>query len=100
MLFFQEMCLPQAFHQPLTVSSSPRAKPLLPFLLIRDARAHEQKGKLSVSPSANMSNSSTRRSESVTMSDIARHAGVSRPTVSIVLNNRHEKIGIALETRE
>ena len=36
----------------------------------------------------------------VTMSDIARRAKVSRPTVSIVLNERHEAIGIAEETRE
>lgn len=34
------------------------------------------------------------------MSDIARRANVSRPTVSIVLNERHEAIGIADETRE
>ena len=40
-----------------------------------------------------------KRSESVTMSDIARLAGVSRPTVSIVLNERHESIGIAESTR-
>ena len=41
-----------------------------------------------------------RRPESVTMSDIAQRAGVSRPTVSIVLNDRHETVGIAPETRE
>jgi LacI family transcriptional regulator len=35
----------------------------------------------------------------VTMSDIAERAGVSRPTVSVVLNERHEDIGIAKETR-
>lgn len=34
------------------------------------------------------------------MSDIAQRAGVSRPTVSIVLNDRHETVGIAAETRE
>ena len=41
-----------------------------------------------------------RRSDAVTMSDIAERAGVSRPTVSIVLNGRHEAIGIANDTRE
>lgn len=40
-----------------------------------------------------------RRSDGVTMSDIAQHAGVSRATVSIVLNGRHATIGIAEETR-
>jgi DNA-binding LacI/PurR family transcriptional regulator len=35
----------------------------------------------------------------VTMNDIAERAGVSRPTVSVVLNERHEDIGIAEETR-
>ncbi len=34
------------------------------------------------------------------MSDIAQRAGVSRPTVSIILNDRHETVGIAAETRE
>lgn len=42
---------------------------------------------------------SHKRADSVTMSDIARLAGVSRPTVSIVLNERHESIGIAEGTR-
>ena len=41
-----------------------------------------------------------RRGDAVTMSDIAAKAGVSRPTVSIVLNGRHETIGIADETCE
>ncbi|RYG58438.1 LacI family transcriptional regulator, partial [bacterium] len=40
-----------------------------------------------------------RRPDSITMSDIAQRAGVSRPTVSIVLNDRHETVGIAAETR-
>lgn len=40
-----------------------------------------------------------KRAGAVTMSDIARLAGVSRPTVSIVLNDRHETIGIAENTR-
>lgn len=34
------------------------------------------------------------------MSDIAQLAGVSRPTVSIVLNDRHASVGIASETVE
>ncbi|BCM92711.1 HTH-type transcriptional repressor PurR [Abditibacteriota bacterium] len=41
-----------------------------------------------------------RRPDSITMSDIAQRAGVSRPTVSIILNDRHETVGIAAETRE
>ena len=41
-----------------------------------------------------------RRGDAVTMSDIAEKAGVSRPTVSIVLNGRHQTIGIAQETCE
>ncbi|RYX84128.1 LacI family transcriptional regulator [bacterium] len=43
---------------------------------------------------------SNRRPDSITMSDIAQRAGVSRPTVSIILNDRHETVGIAAETRE
>ncbi|RYG65010.1 LacI family transcriptional regulator, partial [bacterium] len=35
----------------------------------------------------------------VTMNDIAERAGVSRPTVSVVLNERHKDLGIAEETR-
>ena len=47
-----------------------------------------------------MSSSAPRkRADAVTMSDIARLAGVSRPTVSIVLNDRHQAIGIAEATR-
>jgi LacI family transcriptional regulator len=42
---------------------------------------------------------SKKRTDAVTMSDIARYAQVSRPTVSIVLNERHESIGIAESTR-
>lgn len=45
-----------------------------------------------------MSKSVSRRGDAVTMSDIAERAGVSRPTVSIVLNGRHATIGIAEET--
>ena len=40
------------------------------------------------------------RPDAVTMSDIARRAGVSRPTVSVVLNEHDEAVGIALETRD
>ena len=40
-----------------------------------------------------------KRADAITMSDIARLAKVSRPTVSIVLNERHESIGIAEGTR-
>lgn len=35
----------------------------------------------------------------VTMGDIAERAGVSRPTVSVILNERHGEIGIAEDTR-
>ncbi len=42
----------------------------------------------------------SRRPDSITMSDIAERAGVSRPTVSIVLNDRSEAIGITSATRE
>ena len=35
----------------------------------------------------------------VTMGDIAERAGVSRPTVSVILNERHSEIGIAEHTR-
>jgi DNA-binding LacI/PurR family transcriptional regulator len=41
-----------------------------------------------------------RRADAVTMSDIAARANVSRPTVSIVLNDRHETVGIAPKTRD
>ena len=47
-----------------------------------------------------MVDSASRRADAVTMSDIAERAGVSRPTVSIVLNGRHQAIGIAEDTRE
>jgi LacI family transcriptional regulator len=50
--------------------------------------------------STSVSGLARRRGDSVTMSDIARRAEVSRPTVSIVLNGRHEDIGIAEETRQ
>jgi len=36
----------------------------------------------------------------ITMKDIAYEAGVSRPTVSVILNGRENVIGISLETKE
>jgi DNA-binding LacI/PurR family transcriptional regulator len=45
-----------------------------------------------------MSVSKPRKADAVTMSDIAQLAGVSRPTVSIVLNDRHEAVGISADT--